>query len=212
MKREITGSPERTAPALRALSKWVVLFFAALPFAAAAAADAVAPAISPTVARDYGEPYTQSVTKTTDASEITIELHTAPPAASKRMAQASAKSTLEKQAPENAATKPAVSRAEQIGLFRIYRSNLLKLTYQHVVYPESAIDRNHQGDVIVTLIIQRDGKVQSVELRERAEFSSLNKAAKQAIDNAKKAFPPAPKRLIGESFEVTMPIKFRLSG
>lgn len=191
----------------RPLSWLLVLFFAASPFTAIAAAEAM-PATA-----ESTQLVSQSVTKTTDANEITIELRTNTTANTSQMAQASAKSTLENQAPDaTKSDKPAVSRAEQIGLYRIYRSNLLKLTYQHVVYPESAIERNHQGDVIVTLIIERDGKVRSVELRERAEFSSLNKAAQQAIDNAKKAFPPAPKRLVGESFEVTMPIKFRLSG
>ena len=191
----------------RPLSWLLVLFFAASLFIAIAAAEAM-PATA-----ESTQLVSQSVTKTTDANEITIELRTNTTANTSQMAQASAKSTLENQAPDaTKSDKPAVSRAEQIGLYRIYRSNLLKLTYQHVVYPESAIERNHQGDVIVTLIIERDGKVRSVELRERAEFSSLNKAAQQAIDNAKKAFPPAPKRLVGESFEVTMPIKFRLSG
>lgn len=142
----------------------------------------------------------QSVIKSTDENEITIKLNNERPTLA--LAQNSAV-----EAPPAA---PQIS-AEQAGLFRIYRSNLLKKTYQHVIYPESAIDRNQQGDVILKLIISRDGQIKSVQYGQRADFSSLNKAAARAVKNAK-PYPPAPKRLNGETFEVTMPIKFRLAG
>lgn len=141
----------------------------------------------------------QSVIKSTDENEITIKLNNERPTLA--LAQNSAVET---------PPAPRIS-AEQAGLFRIYRSNLLKKTYQHVIYPESAIDRNQQGDVILKLIISRDGEIKSVQYGQRADFSSLNKAAARAVKNAK-PYPPAPKRLNGETFEVTMPIKFRLAG
>lgn len=144
----------------------------------------------------------QSVEKSTDANEITIKLKTV------HSELALAQNTSVK-APTSAV--PEISTAEQAGLFRIYRSNLLKKTYQHVIYPESAIDRNQQGDVILKLTITRDGEIQSVLYDKRADFSSLNKAAARAVKNAK-PYPAAPKRLNGDTFEVIMPIKFRLAG
>lgn len=141
----------------------------------------------------------QSVIKSTDENEITIKLN------NERPTLALAQNSVVEVPPA-----PQIS-AEQAGLFRIYRSNLLKKTYQHVIYPESAIDRNQQGDVILKLIISRDGQIKSVQYGQRADFSSLNKAAARAVKNAK-PYPPAPKRLNGETFEVTMPIKFRLAG
>lgn len=143
----------------------------------------------------------QSVIKSTDANEITIKLDNKPAALA-----------LAQNTQLDSVTKASeVTSAEQAGLFRIYRSNLLKKTYQHVIYPESAIDRNQQGDVILKLTISRDGEIQDVQYDRRADFSSLNKAAARAVKNAK-PYPAAPKRLNGESFEVIMPIKFRLAG
>lgn len=143
----------------------------------------------------------QSVIKSTDANEITIKLDNTP-----------AELALAQNTQLDSVTKATeVMSAEQAGLFRIYRSNLLKKTYQHVIYPESAIDRNQQGDVILKLTITRDGKIKDVQYDSRADFSSLNKAAARAVKNAK-PYPAAPKRLHGESFEVIMPIKFRLAG
>jgi protein TonB len=139
---------------------------------------------------------TQSVLKSTDDNEITIKLDNP------------AKKTLVSQ---NAiiASQDQPS-AQQAGLFRIYRSNLLKKTYQHVIYPGSAIDRDQQGDVILKLTISREGEIQKVDYDKRADFSSLNKAAARAVKNAM-PYPPAPKQLYGETFEVIMPIKFRLA-
>jgi len=102
------------------------------------------------------------------------------------------------------------SSIEQKGLFRIYRSNLLKKTYQHVIYPETAIDKNQQGDVILKVIVRRSGKVDSVRFESRSTFNSLNKAARRAVNNAS-PYPKAPDTLQGEIFEILMPIKFRLA-
>ena len=140
---------------------------------------------------------TQSVLKSTNDNEITIKLDNQP-----EQPPASQNTSIANQ------TK---SSAQQAGLFRIYRSNLLKKTYQHVIYPESAIDRNQQGDVILKLTISRDGKIQNVNYDKRADFNSLNKAAARAVKNSS-PFPAAPKNLHGEFFEVIMPIKFRLAG
>ena len=139
---------------------------------------------------------TQSVLKSTDDNEITIKLDNL---SEKTVA-----------AQRTIIASQNTSSAQQAGLFRIYRSNLLKKTYQHVIYPGSAIDRNQQGDVILKLTISRMGDIQKVDYDKRADFSSLNKAAARAVKNAT-PFPAAPKQLVGETFEVIMPIKFRLA-
>jgi TonB family protein len=148
----------------------------------------------------------QSVVKSTSANAITIEYSNLDEKPA-QLAQQSNSDNKTKKPKE----KKAVSSAQQAGLFRIYRSNLLKKTYQHVIYPESAVDRNQQGDVVLTITISREGEVKSVDYRSRAEFNSLNKAATKAVFNAK-PYPPAPARLQGETFEVVMPIRFRLAG
>ena len=145
---------------------------------------------------DYPRGATQSVLKSTDDNEITIKLDnpTEKTIISQNIIIAS----------------QDTSSAQQAGLFRIYRSNLLKKTYQHVIYPGSAVDRDQQGDVILKLTISREGEIQKVDYDKRADFSSLNKAAARAVKNAT-PYPAAPKQLLGETFEVIMPIKFRLA-
>ncbi len=149
-----------------------------------------------------------SVVKISSADDITIEATIETKGAVLPLAIAQQNSISSLKSNDSAA---AVAKAEQRGLFRIYRSNLLKKTYQHVIYPESAIDRNQTGDVILKITITRDGKIKTVDYHKRAEYNSLNKAATKAVYNAK-PFPVAPSQLKGETFEVIMPIKFRLAG
>jgi len=139
---------------------------------------------------------TQSVLKSTDDNEITIKLD-----------NPTKKNLVSQNAIIASQDQPS---AQQAGLFRIYRSNLLKKTYQHVIYPGSAIDRDQQGDVVLKLTVSREGKIQKIDYDKRADFSSLNKAAARAVKNSM-PYPPAPKQLHGETFEVIMPIKFRLA-
>ena len=137
--------------------------------------------------------HTQSVTRTTTDENIVISIKNG------------------KQAPAAQTSQPAAKNNEQIALMKIYRSNLLKKTYQHVVYPESAIEKNHEGEVILKLTVDRNGKIKQIEYNARARFNSLNKAASIAVKRAK-PYPPVPKRLQGETFEIFMPIRFRLTG
>ena len=133
---------------------------------------------------NYPRGATQSVLKSTDDNEITIKLDnpTEKTIVSQNIIIAS----------------QDTSSAQQAGLFRIYRSNLLKKTYQHVIYPGSAVDRDQQGDVILKLTISRDGDIQKVDYDKRAVKNAM-------------PYPAAPKQLLGETFEVIMPIKFRLA-
>lgn len=103
------------------------------------------------------------------------------------------------------------SDPQQKGLLRIYRSNLLKKTYKHIVYPDSAIDKNQEGDVILRVTVDRSGKVKNIKYDLRARYNSLNKAAKSAIESAQ-PFPEVPSRIEGDVFELLMPIRFRLTG
>jgi len=103
------------------------------------------------------------------------------------------------------------STPQQKGLLRIYRSNLLKKTYKHIVYPDSAIDKNQEGDVILRVTVDRAGTVKNIKYDLRARYNSLNKAAKSAVESAQ-PFPAVPNRIEGEVFELLMPIRFRLTG
>ncbi len=98
----------------------------------------------------------------------------------------------------------------QQALLKIYRSNLLKKTYQHVEYPESSIERHEEGDVILLVEVRRDGKVKRIDYEAKASSRALNIAARTAVKKAH-PFSEAPVGLDGDSFEIAMPIRFRLT-
>ena len=94
-------------------------------------------------------------------------------------------------------------------LLKFYRSKILATTYKKIVYPSKAIDKNQQGKVIIKVTINRDGKVQSVVLKEKSKFKLLNQAANKAV--AKAHYPNVPAELEGNEFEFLLPIQFSLN-
>ena len=92
---------------------------------------------------------------------------------------------------------------------QLYISKLTRWTSSHVKYPEKAIRRNQSGSVRVTVVISRDGKVQSSTLDEKSKFNLLNK---EAIKAAKRAspYPAVPDIVKGDRFIFTVPIAFNL--
>ena len=94
-------------------------------------------------------------------------------------------------------------------LLRFYRSSILTSTYKKIVYPSSAIDKNQQGKVILKVVVNREGKVKSVDLKEKSPFKLLNKAANKTVTKAH--FPSVPPELEGNEFEFLLPIQFSLN-
>ncbi|MDB4456195.1 TonB family protein [bacterium] len=99
--------------------------------------------------------------------------------------------------------------AQKKHLLKLYRSTILTSTYKKIVYPSSAIDKNQQGKVVLKVTVDRSGKVQSIDLKEKSKFKLLNKAADRAVTKAH--FPSVPSELEGDEFEFLLPIKFSLN-
>jgi len=95
-------------------------------------------------------------------------------------------------------------------LLKIYRSNLLKKTYKHVVYPESSIQINEEGEVVLMVQVDRKGKVLDINYESKSPSRALNRAARNAVKQAK-PYSKVPAALEGEQFEIQMPIRFRLT-
>lgn len=108
-----------------------------------------------------------------------------------------------------AATAPASDAGRLDGLRNIYRANMLRLTYRHVIYPASALSKNQEGAVIMRVTVNRNGKVTNIAPEKLSEFAALNKAAEKAVKKAS-PFPAVPAQLPGDKFEFNIPIKFRI--
>ncbi len=110
-----------------------------------------------------------------------------------------------------APAKPAVSAedAEQAKLMKVYRSNVLKLTYLNTQYPKRAMDFKQEGLVVVKITVRRDGKLVDLTETTKSKHKLLNNAARKAVKKTA-PYPEVPKDLEGETIEVSMPFNFKL--
>ncbi len=92
---------------------------------------------------------------------------------------------------------------------RDYTPLVVQKIYQHISYPSRAVSKNHEGTVRVAIKIGRSGELQDVLTTQESKYSSLNKAALKAVKKAA-PFPILPKQISADSFELSIPITFRL--
>jgi protein TonB len=98
---------------------------------------------------------------------------------------------------------------EQENLLRVYRSNVLKLTYLNTQYPKRSMDLKQQGLVVLKIKLNRQGKVLSVEEEQATNYALLNKAARKAV-NKSEPYPEVPTSMQGNDFEISLPFNFKL--
>jgi periplasmic protein TonB len=104
---------------------------------------------------------------------------------------------------------PSNDTAKLEGLKNIYRANMLRLTYRHVVYPSSALAKGQEGSVMMKVTVNRSGKVTGINFEKSSEFSALDRAAEKAVKKAS-PFPEVSKDIPGEAFDFSIPIRFRI--
>src|SRR5690625_6206093 len=72
--------------------------------------------------------------------------------------------------------------AESLRAQQVYFSTLLRSIQSQTEYPRRALQRNQEGEVRVSVIINREGRVISTEILEESRHALLNRAAMDAID------------------------------
>ncbi len=92
---------------------------------------------------------------------------------------------------------------------RDYTPLVVQKIYQNISYPSRAVSKNQQGTVRVAIKIGRSGELQNVLTTQESRHSSLNKAALKAVEKAA-PFPTLPEQITADSFELSIPITFRL--
>lgn len=141
-----------------------------------------------------------SIPATTSDSTGSVKTDSAPKAEVSEAAAAEVEKTIEQ----------AAQQAADDELLQVYRSNLLALTYRNISYPNSAIQRNREGKVVLKVTVNRDGEVKDVSFEEQSKFSALNRAANKAIAKSS-PFPKIPEGIAGNEIELLVPINFSLS-
>lgn len=104
---------------------------------------------------------------------------------------------------------PPVSQAEIDDARSRYGNSLWGAISKHKKYPKIAAMRNWQGEAIVELELDGNGKLKSKKITQSSGYEVLDK---QALEMVEKALPlPAPPdTLRGISFTITVPVPFKL--
>ena len=92
---------------------------------------------------------------------------------------------------------------------RDYTPLVVAQIYKSISYPNRAAEKNQQGTVRIAVIIDRSGELVDTVTTQESKYRLLNQAALKA---AKKAapFPELPAEIKADSFELNLPITFRL--
>lgn len=111
--------------------------------------------------------------------------------------------------PPEPSPPPAPSEQDVNAALNQYGSTLGRAIAKHKQYPKIAQMRGWQGQCLLDLKIDSAGNVQSASIKESSGYESLDK---QALEMLRKAspFPTPPDALKGRSFNITVPISFKL--
>ena len=92
---------------------------------------------------------------------------------------------------------------------RDYTPLVVAQIYKAIRYPNRAADKNQQGTVRIGVTIDRSGHLISAVTTHESRYRLLNQAALKAVKKAA-PFPELPEAMKADSFEVNLPITFRL--
>ena len=92
---------------------------------------------------------------------------------------------------------------------RDYTPLVVAQIYKSITYPNRAVQKNQQGTVRIGLVVDRSGELLSVTATQESDYRLLNQAALKAVRKAA-PFPDLPEGIRADSFELNLPITFRL--
>ena len=90
-----------------------------------------------------------------------------------------------------------------------YGNTLWGAIGKHKQYPKIAQMRGWQGDAIVELQLDGNGKLKSKKIIQSSGYDALDKQALEMVEKAA-PFPTPPEALRGNSFSIKVPIPFKL--
>jgi TonB family protein len=79
----------------------------------------------------------------------------------------------------------------------------------HKRYPKRAIERNHEGVVVLWFVLNRYGQVINYKIQQSSGSEILDNEVVRLINKIKQ-FPLMPDDVAQDSMEITMPIRFKL--
>lgn len=104
---------------------------------------------------------------------------------------------------------PPASQADLDDARNRYNNSLWGAISKHKKYPKIAAMRNWQGEAIVELELDGNGKLKSKKITQSSGHEVLDKQALEMIEKAL-PLPAPPDALRGTSFTITVPVPFKL--
>jgi protein TonB len=76
-------------------------------------------------------------------------------------------------------------------------------------YPEAALKRKEEGQVVVSFVLARDGTILQSEIERSSGSGAIDRAAIAMLHDASPV-PPVPERYRGERLRLTMPVNYEI--
>lgn len=105
--------------------------------------------------------------------------------------------------------KVVVSVAKKQSIRNEYLLKLRKRIEQNKVYPKRAKRLRQEGKVLVSFLIQKNGKIQNISLKGKSSYKRLDKAALELLKKIAR-FDPIPKELGKDSWAIEVPINYSI--
>lgn len=100
--------------------------------------------------------------------------------------------------------------AESLLEQQLYIAKLKRWSGKYMRYPSRSLSLEQEGTVRLSVTIDREGKVQDIQVIDESEHSALTRAAKKGAKRAS-PFPPIPEKMKGDDFSFSLPVVFRLN-
>jgi periplasmic protein TonB len=100
--------------------------------------------------------------------------------------------------------------ADSLLVQQLYIAKLSKRTAGYVKYPKSALSKEQEGTVRLSVTINRSGQVVNVTSSSANEVAVLTEAAVAAARKAS-PYPAIPEQIKSDSFTFTIPVTFRVT-
>ncbi len=104
----------------------------------------------------------------------------------------------------------AVITAESLLERQFYISDVLRQARRTVKYPDRALRREQEGTVLVSVTLDRTGKLLGTLTVEESRYSILNREAEESIERAA-PYKPFPDSITDETYSFAIPITFTIA-
>lgn len=99
------------------------------------------------------------------------------------------------------------TEADANSLVRAYVANIVVLLNRNKIYPQEALAREQEGRVVLEMLLNSQGVIKELMIKDLSKFESLNRAALLAAKSVHQ-FPPLPEGMA--EFRFSIPLLYKI--